>query len=192
MSLAGAHKIHRAWNTPRASQALLVRNPRAPILHIDDAAFPEAVLLQEVPHGCIVPVGIDADVGDPGQAVGQAFPENPLPGAICGDAVDGAVGGGVEPLPLLDDPVGGVFADDEGEDPANLSLLFQDMALPVLNILQQRFPGGPVVSPLAGISGLAHLFSRISVYFLNPPVIGGGSVADRHLPGILSGLHRVE
>lgn len=192
MSLAGAHKIHRAWNTPRASQALLVRNPRAPILHIDDAAFPEAVLLQEVPHGCIVPVGIDADVGDPGQAVGQAFPENPLPGAICGDAVDGAVGGGVEPLPLLDDPVGGVFADDEGEDPANLSLLFQDMALPVLNILQQRFPGGPVVSPLAGISGLAHLFSRISVYFLNPPVVGGGSVADRHLPGILSGLHRAE
>ena len=45
-----------------------MRNPWAPILHIDDAAFPEAVLLQEVPHGCIVPVGIDADVGDPGQA----------------------------------------------------------------------------------------------------------------------------
>ena len=80
MSLAGAHKIHRAWNTPQASQALLVRNPGAPILHIDDTAFPKSVLLQEVPHGCIVPVGIDADVGNPGQAVGQAFPENPLPG----------------------------------------------------------------------------------------------------------------
>ena len=110
------------------SKAFLVRNPRAPVLHIDDAAFPEAMLFQQMPHEGIVPVGVNADVGNLCHAVGQAFPEDSFSCTASGNPVDGAVGGGVEPLPLLDDPVGGVFADDEGEDPANLSLLFQDMA----------------------------------------------------------------
>ena len=135
-------------------------------------------------------MGVDADVGNPGQAVGQAFPEYPFPGTVGGNPVDGAVGGIVEPLALFDDPVGGVLPDDEGEDPADLPLLFQDMALPVPDILQQRLPGGPAVSPLARISGLAHLFSRICVYLLYPSVIGEGGVPDGHLSGVLSELLR--
>ena len=102
----------------------LIRNPGAPILHIDDAAFLKAMFFQEVAHNGIVPVGVDADIGNPGQAVGQAFPENAFPGAAAGDAVDGAVGGIVEPLSLSDDPISGVFADDESEDAANQSLFF--------------------------------------------------------------------
>ena len=34
------------------------------------------------------------------------------------------IGGIVEPLSLSDDPISGVFADDESEDAANQSLFF--------------------------------------------------------------------
>lgn len=159
----------------------LIRNPGAPVLHIDDAAFPEAVLLQEVAHGGIVSVGVDADIGNPGHAVGEAFPEDSLCGAASGYPVDGAVGGIIQPLSFLDDPVGGIFAQDESEDPADVSLLFYDIALSVSDICKNRLPGGPVLSPLARVSGPAHLFSGIRVYLLNPFKVGGGGLANCHL-----------
>ena len=169
------------------SKAFLVRNPRAPVLHIDDAAFPEAMLFQQMPHEGIVPVGVNADVGNLCHAVGQAFPEDSFSCTASGNPVDGAVGGIIQPLALSDDSVGGVFSYNEGEDPGYLSLFFQHMALSVPDIIQQCFPGGPAVAPLAGVSGPAHLFSCICVDFLNPAVVGGGSVAYGHLSDVLSG-----
>lgn len=77
-------KFMATFSTYRRMQLAidLIRNPGAPILHIDDAAFLKAMFFQEVAHDGIVPVGVDADIGNPGHAVGQAFPENAFPGVF--------------------------------------------------------------------------------------------------------------
>lgn len=134
MCAASGGKGSRLRRCHDSHAASLVRNPRAPVLYIDDAAFYKAMLLQQMPHDGIVPVGVDADVGNLCQAVGQAFPEDSFSGAVSGNPVDGAVGGIIQPLALSDDSVGGVFSYNESEDAAYLALFFHHMALPLPDI----------------------------------------------------------
>ena len=58
--MRGNHEMKKRSLTLRfspVSKAFLVRNPRAPVLHIDDAAFLKAMFFQEVAHEGIVSVG---------------------------------------------------------------------------------------------------------------------------------------
>ena len=47
---------------PPAARRILIGDAGAAVLHVDDAAARKTALFDQVPHGAVVPVGVDADI----------------------------------------------------------------------------------------------------------------------------------
>ena len=82
--------------------------------------------------------------------------------SIRGNAMDGAIKQGVvQPLPVLDIVIGGVFADDEDKGGARLSIMLNNITYAELDIAHELLARRITIAPLCGIAVSRHLLAGI-------------------------------
>ena len=148
--------------------------------HVDDAAVGVAEFLYDVEHDVVVGVGVDPD----GCSLLFAPLEDLAGDAVdawgAGEAVDGAVGGGVvHPAAVVDGGVGGFGGVEEGEASDGGAVVLNHEVDLVGDVVEDGFGGG-VVAPLRGVAVGAHDGARIGYHVHDEgQVVGcGGTYHD--------------
>lgn len=130
------------------------------------------MLLDDMLHGFVIVMGINADFVSPGQGVLKAFGENTLHLPVGCDAVDGAVGKCIGPFSILNIAIGRIVPQNECKYAPDDAFDFADEQLPFFNIAFQQRPLGIAIPPLMGIAGLYHILPGSGIYLFD-----GGQVA---------------
>ena len=146
----------RLFAAQLADAQLLVGDAGRAVGQMDDAAAGKAVCFQHMLHHFVVGVG----VGPQALAVLQAPVDDQAAHAAAvpgrGQAVQGAIGAVVQPVPALDGLISRVFAQDEREDGFQLAVDDTDEQPVGEDVLLDQLPRGIVVSPLGGVAILRH------------------------------------
>ena len=115
----------------------------------------------------VVRVGIGAQIRDHGGTVAETHTEYPGCRAVRGEAVNRAVGQIIQPVSVPDHGIGRIVADQERKDAAEAGVCFDQIAVPVMDILKKDVRGGIFTAPLSGVAVFFHLLPRIGVDLLH-------------------------
>ena len=114
----------------------------------------------DVLHDAVVAVGVDADVTVVGEGECHDVVKHMVDFRETGDAVDNMIGRFiVEPLPFVDDPVGGFRRSEEGEIRHHPILLHHHKAPSSFHVGGNDLLRGIAIVPLVGIPRPAHRLS---------------------------------
>ncbi len=158
----------------------LESNPRCAVVGVDDAARDEAAFAQKVLHDEIVPMGVHPYVLVFVQCPIETDLRNAFVRTVRGQPVDDMVGLLVEPLSVLNEPVGRIRTCHEAEGRHNVTFgIFADIEAVFPEIFQQVFSGGIAVDPLGGVACPGHEFPGVGIDGFQAVQIGKTCFPDR-------------
>lgn len=121
-----------------------------------DTAVLETCLKDGMLHHEIVAMCVYADGTVVLLSVLQHLPEDAFDLSAAGDAMDGGIGGVVQPSSVVYDIVGRVYTAPQDEGGHDMIVLDADVAVATLDVLPQEVIAGVTVGPLVGVACLGH------------------------------------
>lgn len=135
VQINGKNEISTLKNRILILYIKLVSESFVAIPTMDDTAVLEACLKDGVLHHEIVAMGVYADGTVVLQSVLQHLPEDAFDLSAAGYAVDGGIGGIVQPGSVVDDIVGRVYTAPQDEGGHDMIVLDADIAVATLDVL---------------------------------------------------------
>ena len=123
---------------------------------VDDATIAEAGFEDEVAHGVVVAMRVDAKRVVAVHGIAQDELHDAVCLAVARHAMDGGVGAGGGPGTVVDDGIRGVGAGTQREGGDDLSVTLNDVAGAGLDVGKEDVVGGIAVDPLGGVAVLRH------------------------------------